>query len=1116
MKRKSLTTSQYIAVAALFFAVLFGLRWSWTHLFFPVSHPVIEDGVLDLRGVDLEASPPFALDGEWRFYPSRFLSEEEARAETYASRPIQVPGDWRDALDPGGGAPSYGYGTYRLRILTDPLDKPVTAWLNRIQSASVVSMNGFSEGTIGRVAATGDRYEPSSISYTSTYGGDGATEIDLLVQVSNFDQPLQGGITRSVQFGAQSSVDFARWYSIGFQLIAFVVLLLHGFYALTLYLLNRRDRTFLLFSLLTMAAALTVTTDHDNLLLLWLPIEFAWGLKLRLLSYMWLSYLILVLYKRFIPTPPWKKGTRIYFAALCAYSAFVAIAPASWVYVSRHYLVFSVFYLVPFVRMAWLVVRMYAKRRSDEGSVFLLLAGSAVLSSVAGGVLNAEFDITPVYYPVDVIAAIIGFSSYWFQVYFRNARENAQLNERLRAADKLKDEFLANTSHELRTPLHGIMNIAENVMAKERGRLSDGALKDMDLLVGVSRRMSHLLNDLLDVARLQDGGIALRIAPMRIQAVVPGVLDMLGFLADNKPVRLRSDVPDTLPPVLADEQRVVQILYNLLHNAIKYTEEGVISVSAELADGRVAVSVSDTGIGMDEETQSRVFRRYEHETGGDGIGLGLNISHQLAELHGGTLTVRSAPGAGSVFRFDLPLAGAGAAPTEEARTAGVSAGASDDGPSDGPVDGRTHGASVGPVDVLAHGASAAEAPAGADGVPASTGGAPASTDRARGEASPVLPVSPVSPGSQPFADARRDPDLASLQSSEADAETAATLYLPPSGRARILAVDDDPVNLNVLAGILSSEPYDISYVRSAQDAIAMLGDRRWDLLIADVMMPRMSGYELTRRARERYSASELPILLLTARSQPADIYAGFKAGASDYVAKPVDAPELRYRIRALIALKRSASERLRMEAAYLQAQIQPHFVVNTLNAMIALGETEPDRMRELGHAFASFLRHSFDSINAEELVLLSHEIGLTEAYLFIERARFGDRLRVVWETDASLGLEPQVPPLSIQPLVENAVKHGVLRQSVGGTVRIRILRVDGRIRIEVGDDGVGMTTEQARQALTQSAGAAGRGVGLYNTNRRLKRLYGQGLRIQSQPGEGTVVSFEVPDRAARG
>lgn len=105
--------------------------------------------------------------------------------------------------------------------------------------------------------------------------------------------------------------------------------------------------------------------------------------------------------------------------------------------------------------------------------------------------------------------------------------------------------------------------------------------------------------------------------------------------------------------------------------------------------------------------------------------------------------------------------------------------------------------------------------------------------------------------------------------------------------------------------------------------------QQWDLLIADVMVPQMSGYELTQKIREQYSLSELPALLLTARSQPADIYTFFKSGTHDYVTKPVDALELQYRIRALITLKRSIHERLRMEAAYPH----PYFLFHTLNSI---------------------------------------------------------------------------------------------------------------------------------------------------------------------------------------
>lgn len=329
------------------------------------------------------------------------------------------------------------------------------------------------------------------------------------------------------------------------------------------------------------------------------------------------------------------------------------------------------------------------------------------------------------------------------------------------------------------------------------------------------------------------------------------------------------------------------------------------------------------------------------------------------------------------------------------------------------------------------------------------------------------------------------------------------------GNIHILAVDDDPVNLNVLVGILSTEPYTISTVQSAREVLELLGTQQWDLLIADVMMPHMSGYELTQRVREHYSVSELPIRLLTARSQPADIYTGFAAGANDYVTKPVDALELKSRIKALTTLKQSINERLRMEAAYLQAQIQPHFLFNTLNSLMALSVIDTQKMRKLGTAFASFLRISFDYLNTGELVELSRELELVQAYLYIENERFGDRLSIVWEVEPDIDVV--LPPLSIQPLVENAVKHGLLSRNEGGTLQLRITRLEGFTRIEVTDNGSGMEQDRVAYLLNPTMKGKG-GIGLANTNRRLIQLYGRGLSMMSQPDEGTTVSFVIPDK----
>lgn len=126
------------------------------------------DGVLDLRGWDLRHSPPVALDGEWRFFPSQLYTYADAPTMKDGFTSVKVPGDWQSAF-PKPHDTSYGYGTYMLRILTDPLEQPVSLWLKRIQASSMVEINGFSEGAIGKPAASREDYVPEKVSFTSTY-----------------------------------------------------------------------------------------------------------------------------------------------------------------------------------------------------------------------------------------------------------------------------------------------------------------------------------------------------------------------------------------------------------------------------------------------------------------------------------------------------------------------------------------------------------------------------------------------------------------------------------------------------------------------------------------------------------------------------------------------------------------------------------------------------------------------------------------------------------------------------------------------------------------------------------------------------------------------------------
>lgn len=196
----------------------------------------------------------------------------------------------------------------------------------------------------------------------------------------------------------------------------------------------------------------------------------------------------------------------------------------------------------------------------------------------------------------------------------------------------------------------------------------------------------------------------------------------------------------------------------------------------------------------------------------------------------------------------------------------------------------------------------------------------------------------------------------------------------------------------------------------------------------------------------------------------------------------------------------------RLEA--LQAQIRPHFLFNVLNTIISFSRTDVEKARELLVQLASFFRKSLSY--RENWITVQDEIEYVQTYLALEKARMGDKLKV------RLGLDPKamgqrIPVLTLQPLVENAVLHGIGPSEDGGTVAIRVRRVQGEIRVSIMDSGVGMTTERLRAVLEEGF-SQNLGIGLSNVNERMLSLYGPRyrLRIRSRPGVGTAVRLRIP------
>ncbi len=241
----------------------------------------------------------------------------------------------------------------------------------------------------------------------------------------------------------------------------------------------------------------------------------------------------------------------------------------------------------------------------------------------------------------------------------------AELDERadyLRRASELKTQFLSNMTHEFRTPLNSILSLSRILLDRVDGPLSEEQERQVKFIQKGANDLSELVNDLLDLAKVEAGKVAIRPNEFLVQDLFGALRGMLRpLLAHNSAVSLIFEEPEGIPPLNSDESKVSQVLRNLISNALKYTERGEVRVSARFSEpGKVEFAVADTGIGIaaaDQETVFEEFTQVEgpHQKGKRGTGLGLPLSRKLAGLLGGTLTVSSEPGVGSTFTLRVPI-----------------------------------------------------------------------------------------------------------------------------------------------------------------------------------------------------------------------------------------------------------------------------------------------------------------------------------------------------------------------------------------------------------------------------------------------------------------------------
>jgi signal transduction histidine kinase len=641
--------------------------------------------------------------------------------------------------------------------------------------------------------------------------------------------------------------------------------------------------------------------------------------------------------------------------------------------------------------------------------------------------------------------------------------ELAQALEAAQEVDRLKNEFFANISHELRTPLTLILSPVDELLEKLRPSA------ERDLLKVVRRnatRLLRMIDDLLDLARLEAGGLRLRVTPFDLENLAERAAGNAAPAAKAKGINMVFSSDGEAPEMFGDPHRVEIILTNLVGNAIKFTPRGGrINVSVFHNQAGTSVEVTDTGPGISREEQQRIFDRFHQTETSErrkqgGVGIGLALARELAQVHGGSLTVDSTPGEGSTFTLFLKS-------------------------------GKEHFH----TEVMERRQLQTELHPGRR-IEDRVTGAPT---RAMEEATVEL-----RPSQRP-----RD-----------------RVLLDRGRLPRVLVAEDEDDLRGFIAGVLK-DGYVVDAARNGAEALDLMKQNRPDLVLTDVMMPEVSGLDLTRAIKGDPSLRHIPVILLTARGENEAALEGYEAGADDFVSKPFHTKVLQARIRAHLkmrGLSLQLADQARLASAGTLAAGLAHEVKNPLNAAVNAAKVleEGGSTRVSNEKLMSVVIDALHRIDAVISALDAHArpadgTDLTpcnvrnavESTLNLLEHKLRGRVTVHqdYETTGDVFAPARAFNQVLLNLVDNSIRSGA------ENIWIELRQADKRVSVVVADDGPGVPPDMVHRIFdpffTTRVEGEGTGLGLH-LSRRIAQECGGELRYESRPGGGARFVMEIP------
>ncbi|EKQ58290.1 MULTISPECIES: ATP-binding protein [unclassified Clostridium] len=980
-----------------------------------------EKGSIDLTSWNFEKDGVISLDGEWEFYWNQLLTEDDFK-NGESIKPdgyFRVPSVWTNYISNNAKFPEQGYATYRLKVKTDDLDSLKGLKILTTSTSYKLMVNEkivAENGVVGITKETSvPEYRPQAVSFQNT-----SKEFDIIVQVSNFTYS-RGGIWHSIYLGSDQGIRALKEFNSEKDMFMLGVVAIMSLYHIALFLIQKRDKSALYFALVLVVTAIRTAITGEYVILNFIPsADITWMVPLEYMTIYWGLIMAMAFVNELYPKEVPQKVTKATMYAGIILSIFTISVQISTF--TRYLIYYEILIGTLYCYITFSVMKAAMKKR--EGASLLLLGSIIILIAYMNDVLyywNVIYDRDGPSMEAAVFIVIF-IQAYILAARFSLAFKKVEkLSEKLISLDKLKDEFLVSTNYELITSLNGIINIVQSLLKGIGGQLNLSQEENLQIVLASLRRLYNLINDVLDISNLAYNSLKLHPKPLDIRMIVESVIFVLEYLKGEKNIVFINLTPKDAPAVLCDEERLGQIFYNILENALRFTENGSITIKAEFSEDTATIFVENEGTGIKNTNLDSIYNSFEQEKCNksgkyEGTSLGLSIAKQLIELQGGTVGIKSQHEKSPCFLFTLPLA-------------------------------KRH---------------------------------------------PEKVMEKIQEHFQ----------AKNIEGEEINNEKILDKY-------NILAIEYDTVSLKVLINNLNLYGYTVKGVGNGYDALKLVESGiKFDVVIIDIMMPGISGYDILKKIREQYLPVELPVLLLTTSKRTYEISTGFRLGANDYLTKPFEPEELNARVKSLIDMKKAVNKLIATELSFLQAQIKPHFIYNALSVISSLSLIEPEKAKELILNLSDYLRGSFEFESKNGLTTLKRELNLVKSYLAIEQARFKERICVEFEVEVDDLIDCTVPVLCIQPLVENAVRHGIMPMIDGGKVEVNVKDKGEYIKISISDTGIGISEAKLHNILLGKLENGS--IGIKNIHKRLMKLYGKGITIKSKEGNGTIVEFEVP------